>query len=217
MSPRRYSMTRKKAVTAEFRQRILDATLKLHGQKGIFGTSWKDIAREADVSIGTVYKHFPTLDELVPACGELLMERVRPPQPDSIGEIIGDAKHPGERLRRVAAELFAFYHRGGRHLESDLRERELPAMREWEEYLRAMVMGFIREALVDCDPGGEAVERISFLFDFPTFNAMRSRGLSPTDAAQTATEMAIAWLGTRPSWSPGPQIVAMPDRNSEEQ
>ena len=149
MSPRRYSMTRKKAVTAEFRQRILDATLKLHGQKGIFGTSWKDIAHEADVSVGTVYKHFPTLDELVPACGELLMERLKPPNPESIGEILGNATTPIERLLNVAKALFAFYHRGGRHLESDLRERELPAMREWEDYLRAMVTGFIREALID--------------------------------------------------------------------
>ena len=196
MSPRRYSMIRKKAAIAETRQRIVEATLELHGQKGIFGTSWKDIAREADVSVGTVYKHFPTLDELVPACGELLMERVRPPKPESAGEIISEAKDPGERLRRVAAELFAFYHRGGRHLDSDLRERELPATREWEEYLRAMVTGFLREALVDCDPGGEVIERISFLFDFPTFNAMRIRGIGPDTAAETVTGMVMSWIGS---------------------
>lgn len=194
MAPRRYSMTGKRAATAEFRQRILDATLKLHGQKGIFGTSWKDIASAADVSVGTVYKHFPTLNELVPACGELLMERVRPPQPDSIGEIIGDAKNPRERLQRVAAELFGFYHRGGPHLESDLRERELPAMREWEEYLRSMVTGFIREALADYNLGEEVIERVSFLFDFPTFNAMRIRGIKPEMAASTVSEMAMCWI-----------------------
>lgn len=38
--------------------RIVEATLKLHGQKGIFGTTWQEIAQEADVAIGTVYKHF---------------------------------------------------------------------------------------------------------------------------------------------------------------
>ncbi len=131
MSPRRYDMKDRRSAVAETRQRIVEATLQLHGQKGIFGTTWQDIARQADVSIGTVYKHFPTLDDLVPACGDLLMQRTRPPSPDSVDEIIGEAKEPGERLRRVAAELFAFYDRGGRHLDSDLRERELPAVREW--------------------------------------------------------------------------------------
>lgn len=194
MAPRRYDMAGKRAATAEFRQRILDATLNLHGQKGIFGTSWKDIASAADVSVGTVYKHFPTLAELVPACGELLMERLQPPQPDQIGEIIGDAKRPAERLLRVAKALFDFYHRGGAHLESDLRERELPAMREWEDYLRAMVTGFIREALVENNISEETAVRISFLFDLPAFNAMRIRGMGPETASETATELAILWL-----------------------
>ena len=194
MAPRRYSMTKKQAATAEFRQRILDATLKLHGQKGIFGTSWNDIATAADVSVGTVYKHFPTLAELVPACGELLMERLQPPNPESIGEILGNATTPIERLLNVAKALFAFYHRGGRHLESDLRERELPAMREWEDYLRAMVTGFIREALIDYKPDEEAIKRISFLFDFPTFNAMRMRNIPLETAADIVAELAVLWL-----------------------
>jgi AcrR family transcriptional regulator len=194
MSPRHYRMTRKKAATEETRLRIINATLKLHGQRGIFGTSWADIAREADVSVGTVYKYFPTLDELVPACGELLMVRVQPPQPDSIGSILGDATEPGERLRRVAAALFSFYHRGGRHLDADLRERELPAVCEWEEFLRGMVEGFVREALAGRSADDQLISRLSFLFDFPTYNAMRIRGMDIETAIATATEMAIAWL-----------------------
>ncbi|WP_210189842.1 TetR/AcrR family transcriptional regulator [Mesorhizobium prunaredense] len=186
-------MGSRNAAIAKTRQRILDATIKLHTQHGIFGTTWKDIATEADVAIGTVYKHFPTLDDLVPACGELLMERLRPPSPEAVTEIIGGATDPKERLRRVANELFAFYHRGGRHLESDLRERELPAMREWEEYLRNMVAGFVREALAE-RPGDDVVQAISFLFDFPTFKAMRIRGMTVDLAAEMATAMALCWL-----------------------
>ncbi|CCV05331.1 hypothetical protein MESS2_1540016 [Mesorhizobium metallidurans STM 2683] len=192
-------MDSRTATFAKTRQRILDATIKLHARNGIFGTTWKDIATEADVAVGTVYKHFPTLDQLVPACGELLMERLRPPSPESVTEIIGGARDSEERLRRVANELFAFYHRGGRHLESDLRERELPAMREWEDYLRNMVAGFVREALVEDDPGDDAAQAISFLFDFPTFNAMRIRGMTMDLAAETATGMALCWLKERPA------------------
>lgn len=194
MSPRRYDMAKKKANTAEFRHRILDATLKLHSLKGVFGTSWKDIALAADVSVGTVYKHFPTLDELVPACGELLMQRVRPPHPGQINTILGDAKEPAERLRRIADELFAFYHRGGRHLEIDLRERELPAMREWEDYLRVMVAGFLKAALSGFNLTDDIITTLSFMLDFPTYNAMRMRGIAPDKAAETVTELIIGWI-----------------------
>lgn len=197
MAPRHYRMTRKKAASEETRHRIVDATLKLHGQRGIFGTSWADIAREADVSVGTVYKYFPTLDELVPACGELLMAKARPPQPDSIASILGDATEPGERLRRVAAALFSFYHRGGPHLDADLRERKLPAVREWEGFLRAMIDGFVREALAGRGIDDRLISRLSFLLDFPTYNAMRIRGMDTEAAVATATEMAMAWLGAR--------------------
>ena len=217
MAPRRYVMTRKKELAAETRQRILGATLKLHGRNGIFGTSWKEIAQEANVAVGTVYKYFPTLDQLVPACGELLMERVRPPQPESINSIIGDATEPTERLYRVALELFAFYERGGRHLDIDSRERELPAVQEWESHLHNLVAGFINEAVVSLGLNDEAIAKLAYLFDFPTYRAMRARGLSTADAANTATEMAIAWIGASQSGSLGSKSVATPGRSSKKQ
>lgn len=217
MAPRRYVMTKKKELAAETRQRILSATLKLHGRNGIFGTSWKEIAQEASVAVGTVYKYFPTLDQLVPACGELLMELVQPPQPESINSIIGDATKPKERLYRVALELFAFYERGGRHLDSDSRERELPAVQEWENYLSNLVAGFINEAVASCSLDNEAIAKLAFLFDFPTFRAMRARGLLPIDAAHTATEMAIDWIAARKSKSLSVKSAAAPSRSSIKQ
>src|ERR687889_1310202 len=79
LAPRKYSMDKRRATVEETRQRILKATLALHAEKGIFGTSWQDIAKRADVSVGTVYKHFPSLDELIPACGELVFAISQPP------------------------------------------------------------------------------------------------------------------------------------------
>lgn len=195
MSPRRYDMTRKRASVAATRRRIVEATLKLHGEKGIFGTSWADIAREADVAVGTVYRNFPSLDELVPACGQLLMERIKPPDPSDIHSIIGDATDPTVRLTRVAECIFAFYERGGKHLESDIRERELPAMKEWEDYMRSMVAGFVAEALKDLPLAGEDVQRLSFLLDQPTYAAMRARGLSTGDAVETVVDVFTRALG----------------------
>jgi AcrR family transcriptional regulator len=192
--PRPYDMTRRAAARDETRKRIVEATAKLHGEKGVFGTSWQDIAREADVSVSTVYAHFPSLDELLPECGQLVMSRVRPPSAGAANEIIGDAVSTRERLLRVARELFAFYERGGPHIEVDVRERQLPGMREWEESQRATVGALVRAALdrERCDAA--TVQLLSAFFDLATFKALRTRGVSTKRAAETVTEAAVGLL-----------------------
>ncbi|WP_372792115.1 TetR/AcrR family transcriptional regulator, partial [Paraconexibacter sp.] len=144
--PRSYDMSKRALAREATRRRIVEATAKLHGERGVLGTSWQDIAKEADVAVATVYAHFPSLDELLPACGALVMQRVRPPDPDGSDEVIGDAVDLQVRLERVADELFTFYDRGGPHIEVDVRERELPGMREWEAYLEDLVTARVRAA-----------------------------------------------------------------------
>ena len=67
------------------------------------------------------------------------MSRVRPPSAGDADEIIGDANGTRERLLRLFRALFSFYERGGPHIEVDIRERQVPGMREWEESQRATV------------------------------------------------------------------------------
>jgi AcrR family transcriptional regulator len=189
MMPRKYDMSRRAAAREATRRRIVEATAKLHGERGVFGTSWRDIAEQADVSVATVYSHFPSLDQLLPACGQLVMERARPPSPDTAPTIIGDAEDLRERLRRVARELFGFYERGGPHIEVDIRERELPGMREWEEFQRATVATFVREALAG-HADARKTRLVSAFFDLPTYQALRTRGASPNRAAETVAEVA---------------------------
>jgi AcrR family transcriptional regulator len=194
-------MSRRAASRNETRNRIVEATAKLHGERGVLGTTWPDIAREADVSVSTVYAHFPSLDELLPACGQLVMSRVRPPAASDAGEIIGDARATRERLLRVARALFSFYERGGPHIEVDIRERQLPGMREWEESQRATVAGLVRAALVDEATTAAGLRLISAFFDLPTYKALRRRGVSTKRAAETVAEVALGLL---------PQYLAPP-------
>lgn len=201
--PRHYDMTRRAAARSETRNRIVEATAKLHGEKGVLGTSWHDIAREADVSVSTVYAHFPSLDELLPACGQLVMSRVRPPSASSADQIIGDATSTRERLMRVARELFAFYERGGPHIEVDVRERELPGMREWEESQRATVAALVGAALDDQRPEAATLQLISAFFDLATFKALRIRGVSSRKAAETVVETALGVLRRSKARTPG--------------
>jgi AcrR family transcriptional regulator len=193
--PRSYDMARRAAARNDTRNRIVEATVKLHGEKGVLGSSWQDIAREADVSVSTVYAHFPSVEELLPACGQLVMSRVRPPSASSADEIIGDATSTRERLRRVARELFAFYERGGPHIEVDIRERELPGMREWEESQRATVAALVRAALDREQPDAASVQLVSAFFDLATFKALRTRGVSTKRAAEAVPEAALGLLG----------------------
>src|SRR5215213_1851705 len=121
LNPRKYSMDKRRAATEQTRRRIPEATLALHSEKGIFGTSWQDIAKRADVSVGTVYKHFPSLDELVPACGELVFAISQPPSLEDAPQIFADAGSLEERLGRLVSEFFGFYERGEPYLEIDFQ------------------------------------------------------------------------------------------------
>jgi AcrR family transcriptional regulator len=201
MAPRQYDMTSRSAAVEETRSRILDATLALHTEKGIFGTSWQDIAERADVSVGTVYRHFPSHAELVPACGELLFERFRPPAPEDAPAAIGNETDPLRRLERAATTLFSFYGRAGAHIDSDPRERELPEVREWEEHLRATVTAFLREALAPRRVDARTLRLLSAFFDFRTYDALRTRGASTRQAARAVSALVACRLG--PAGAPG--------------
>jgi AcrR family transcriptional regulator len=194
VTPRKYTMDKRRAAVEATRRRILEATLALHAEKGIFGTSWQDIARRADVSVGTVYKHFPSLDELVPACGELMYAITRPPSLEDAPQIFAEANSLEERLERLVFELFDFYERGAPYIETDFQERRLPAVAEWEAYMRATIAGLVREALVFAGPDERLVQAVSALLDFSTYKSFLDRDIQKDQAAKTMNEVLLCWL-----------------------
>jgi AcrR family transcriptional regulator len=187
-------MDKRRAAVEETRQRILEAALALHSEKGIFGTSWQDIAHRADVSVGTVYKHFPSLDELVPACGELVYAITRPPSLEDAPQIFAEANSLEERLGHLIEELFAFYERGAPYIETDFQERRLAAVVEWEAYMRATIAGLVREALVSAEPDEHTVQSVSALLDFSTFKSFVDREIHKEQAAKTISEVLLCWI-----------------------
>jgi AcrR family transcriptional regulator len=108
-------MSRRSAATAETRRRIIEATRALHNEQGIMATSWDDIAKRARVGIGTVYRHFPSLDELVPACGEISMRNLELPSERDIPQLF-TALEGTARVDRLVELTFAIaVHRARRH------------------------------------------------------------------------------------------------------
>jgi AcrR family transcriptional regulator len=198
LAPRKYTMDKRRAAVEETRRRIVEATLALHAEKGAFGTSWQDIARRADVSVGTVYKHFPSLDELVPACGELVYAISRPPSLEDAPEIFAGAHSLEERLERLISELFDFYERGEPYMEIDFQERQLPAVQEWEAHMRATREGLIREALHPLlEPDERRVRALGALLDFPVFKSFRRHDVTKAEAEEIVNAMLLCWISER--------------------
>jgi AcrR family transcriptional regulator len=84
------------------RQRIVEATLQLHIERGVLGTSMRDIAARADVAPGTVARHFPDYEDIVTACGKPVRERY--PAPTS--EIFHGPSTIEERVERLVMAWF---------------------------------------------------------------------------------------------------------------
>lgn len=194
MSPRKYTKDKRQAASEAIRQRILESTLALHSENGIFGTSWKDIARRADVSLATVYNYFPSIDKLVPACGELMYAIAQPPSLDKAEEIFAGVASIEERLARLVKTLFDFYERGEPYLDVDHQERKLASIQEWEAYLKSLIDGLTRIALKPLKPDKQTVETFSALLDVPVFLSFRRRGMSKPQIEQVFNRLLLCFI-----------------------
>jgi AcrR family transcriptional regulator len=192
MSPRNYDMSKRAAAVAQTRRRIVDATRELHTEQGIAATSWDDIAARVGVGVGTVYRHFPTLDELIPACGAISMQVVALPDPEDAPSVFDGAGAPAERIERLVREAFAIYERGAPELRVVRNEPGVHAsVAELGEQLETSLAALVDAA--DIGPADRAVVRA--MIDLGTWQALREQGLGPAEAVDAVSGM----LAARPS------------------
>jgi AcrR family transcriptional regulator len=199
MSPRNYDMSKRAAAAARTRQRIVDATLELHGEQGIAATSWDDIAARAGVGVGTVYRHFPSLDELIPACGEIAMQVIGVPDPSTAPALFEGATRLAERVERLVGETFAIYERGSPQLRAIRRESDVhPRVAADRAALETALSALVDSALgpLDVTPHDRAVARA--LVDLNTWEAFRDQGLTPAEAVAVVSDMLTRRLTARP-------------------
>src|SRR6267143_6508200 len=194
MSPRAYRMTRRAAANAETRRRIVDAAIALHAQKGVLGTSWPDIAKRADVALGTVYRHFPSLDQLVPACTSENALRTKPPGPSILVELT----RPQERNGQFVQELFAFYGRTAPWTpRAGIDRHEIPVLDTILSRREAALKALVEETLGPLRRRRHALEAALALTDFGVWRSLTRSGLSTEAAARLITEMLMTWLTRR--------------------
>jgi AcrR family transcriptional regulator len=183
-------MTRRASAAAETRRRIIDATRELHTEQGIAATSWDAIAARAGVGVGTVYRHFPSLDELVPACGEVSMDLVALPDPAAVPAMFDGLRTPRERLERLVGEAFAIYERGARELHVVRREPEAhPSVAVLSDALEASLSALVDSALEPLGATAQDRAVARAMVDLDTWEAFRSAGLDSASAVAAVSEM----------------------------
>jgi AcrR family transcriptional regulator len=193
---RKYRLGRRDEAAEETRRRIVDATFALHSEQGVAATTMKHIAERADVSVGTVYHHFPTYDHAIQACGEHSLAIAPPPGPD----LFAGAKTRSERIERLVRACFERFERIPNY-EGVRAERGKFAPLRGFFAAEAQTMRALAAAAV-----GRGAERtastVVALIEPGVWKALRAAGLTTAAAARQIAGVINAWLdaaGNRPA------------------
>jgi AcrR family transcriptional regulator len=185
-------MEKRAAAVEETRRRILEATMALHREKGIVGTGFQDVARRADVAVGTVYRHFPTLEELVAACGQATAEWLALPAPEDVPALFRGTRANRERVERLVGGVGAIYRRAA---VAFLRVREargaLRPAAEGHEAVERLIDAFVDEALRPTKVGPEHARAVRALLDARFWDTLVDRGLGEEEAERTLVELVL--------------------------
>src|SRR5882762_6213485 len=68
---------RRQRRSAEIRERLFGAALKLFAEKGFAETTVEDVTNVADVGKGTFFNHFPSKDHILLAFGEMQLAKLQ--------------------------------------------------------------------------------------------------------------------------------------------
>lgn len=104
---RKYEMRRRAERQDETRQRIVEATVALHEERGLIRTTISDVAARAGVERATVYRHFPDERSLITACTTHYFAQHPLPDPEPWLR----TSDPVARLRMGLAEIYAYHRR----------------------------------------------------------------------------------------------------------
>jgi len=198
MSPRKYDRTLRLAAAEEARRRIVEATASLHARQGATATSHAMIAQEAGVSLPTVYKYFPTRDDLIPACTGLVASRA-PLALD--GRLFDGLRSVPDRVRALAlavSRLHEYFAPWLRWVEADAAA--IPALRSYLEAGRKARLDLIRLALRpegQRPPPETTVVMADVLLDYPSWRALTAETKSLERTAAMVADAILTLIRPR--------------------
>jgi AcrR family transcriptional regulator len=191
---RKYELKARADSQRQTRERIAKAAAELHELKGVAQTTVAEIARRAGVQRLTVYNHFPTLAELLPACSAhyLLLH----PQPTLDAAFAVD--DPRDRLRMVLEAFYAWYRETEAMLTVVYGDRA--SVPELEEFMREtsdrQLAELAKSLAGGFGPTGDRGERRRALtavaLHFWTWQRLKLEGLNDAAAAELMTNAVAA-------------------------
>jgi AcrR family transcriptional regulator len=173
---RKYDASRRRKAAENTRGDILQAALKLHWQ-GI--TGFEPLAREANCSVATLRKHFPSKEVLFQGCTHAFASTLKMPDLEALAGV-GD---PAQRLERSVAELCRIHEAQFGYAWLGAQQRGASpaldtAMQAYDSLIDAI-------AAIVTPPGSARGPVVRGLLDFLTYRALRLSGrLTPDDAAR---------------------------------
>ena len=187
---RKYRLGRRGEAAEETRRRVVEATAALHAEQGVVATTMKQIAERAEVSVGTVYHHFPTYDDAIRACGERHLALAPPPGPD----LFAGAKSRGERIVRLVRACFERYERIP-NIEGVRAERaRFAPLREFFAAEANSMQALAAAALGPGSADRAKTATVVALIDPGVWQALRASGLTTAAAARQIAGVVNAWL-----------------------
>jgi AcrR family transcriptional regulator len=183
---RKYDGSRRTEAAERTRNQILTAAFRLHGE-GIIDL--EVLAKEADVSVATVRKHFPKREILFENCTAYGMHFVSMPDIDAIQQV----DDPSDRTERAVREVYSLHESLiGQTWTAFKYEQEssaLAATLKQIDDLVSLVADVVLEVWPSAQEAREAPRRVLIAMLSPlTYRALRVHGgLEPAEAvAQTA-------------------------------
>ena len=188
MAPRAYALGKRAGTAAETRTRILGAATASFSARGVRGTTLARVAREADVSRGTILHHFGSAEGLLDAVLDQLLVDMQIPD----ARILEGARTRDERVSRFVDAIARFYDRTSdwwRAFEPNYDENPVLKAREAAFWADLYALG--REAI-----GPVLEDRLvattvwTLLHPWP-FGQLRWTGLTIEEAIDVLTEQVL--------------------------
>jgi AcrR family transcriptional regulator len=181
-----YRKSRRAELEAQTRERITEAAVRLHGTVGPARTTISAIAKDAGVQRATVYRHFPTQEDLFAACSAHFWAQHPPPDPAAWAMI----EDPDARLAVALRELYRLYRDTAPMLERTSRDApHVPAMAPRTQAFRGLLAS-MAETLMKGRPARGARRRrvaaaVGHAISFATWRSLTvDHGLDDEDAAR---------------------------------
>lgn len=187
---------RAEAVT-ETRDRLVEAAKDLHAERGVLPTGWDDIASRAGVSTATVYRHFPSLAELIPSCARSVFDLIEPPALDEAARKFSAGASPSDRLEEFVRASCACYGKGRGWLHAAHRERDFvpeldAALRILDDSLAVLITAAAGRRLPKVE-----LRSLFALCDFPFWRSLSAGGLSDGEVEEEIVRLVRTRVSAR--------------------